>query len=86
MELNVQADETGALRVPPGLAPPGARFVVEARGETLILRRIRSEPEDWWDRTTPQERAAWLREWVTGLPPSPPISIEATRRDTIYDK
>ena len=85
MGLTIQADESGALVVPPGLAPPGARFTVEARGEVVILRRDTTPPDEWWAATTPAERAAWLKEWIASLPPSPALPLEATRRDTMYD-
>jgi len=85
MSQTIQADETGALVVPPGLAPPGARFTVEARGEVVILRRDPSTADEWWASTTPAQRVAWLREWIASLPPSPALPPEATRRDSMYD-
>jgi len=84
----IQADENGALRVPPGLAgqvPPGARYTVEPHGDVVILRRESSKAEDWWATSTPAERAAWLGEWLASLPPSPALPREATHRDSMYE-
>jgi hypothetical protein len=85
MGLTIQADETGGLVVPPGLAPPGARYSVEARGGVVILRREPSTADEWWESTTPAQRVAWLDEWVASLPPSPALPPEATHRDSMYD-
>jgi hypothetical protein len=85
MSVMIQADKTGALALPPGSAPPGARFRVEARGEVVILRRDPAQAHEWWAATTPAERAAWLREWIASLPPSSALPLEATGRDSMYD-
>jgi hypothetical protein len=85
MSQTIQADESGALVLPAGLAPPGARFTVEARGEVVILRRDRSTADEWWASTNPAQRVAWLEEWVASLPPGPALPLEATRRDSMYD-
>ena len=88
MSLTLQADENGALLLPPGvLGPvePGARFTVEPYGDTVILRREPDAAERWWSTTTPAERVAWLDEWIRDLPPSPPLPLEATSRETMYD-
>ncbi len=85
MGQTIQADEAGVLVVPAGLAPPGARFTVEVRGEVVILRRDPSAADEWWASTTPAQRVAWLDEWVASLPPSPALPPEATRRDSMYD-
>lgn len=85
MSHTIQADERGALIVPAGLAPPGARFTVEARGESVILRRDRSTADEWWASTTPAQRVAWLEEWVASLPPGPAVPPEASHRDSMYD-
>jgi hypothetical protein len=72
MGQTIQADENGALVVSSGLlgrVEPGTRFEVER----------------WWASTTPAQRVAWLREWIASLPSSPPIPLEATRRDSMYD-
>ena len=88
MSRTIQADETGALVVPADMSGgvrPGARFTVEPYGDVVILRRDPSEAEQWWASTTPAQRAAWLDEWIAGLPPSPALPLEATRRDSMYE-
>jgi hypothetical protein len=57
MSQTIQADETGALLAPAGLALPGARFTVEVRGEVVILRRDPSTADEWWASTGAPEHA-----------------------------
>jgi hypothetical protein len=83
MSQTIQADETGALVVPPGLAPPGTRFTVEPRGDDVVLRR--EAADESVDVEAAAAKIAWLRSWIDSLPPSPPIPLEATRRDSMYD-
>jgi len=64
MSQTIQANETGELVIPAGLAPPGARFTVGARGEVVILLRDPSTADEWWASTTPAQRVAWLEEWL----------------------
>jgi hypothetical protein len=88
MGHTIQADEHGALVVPPelvGEVRPGTRYAVEPHGDALILRREGSDACHWWSVTTPAQRAAWLEAWVASLPPAPPLPREATRRDSMYD-
>jgi hypothetical protein len=88
MGLTIQADESGALVLPaesPGQVEPGTRFSVEPRGDVILLRREPGEAERWWDSTTPEQRVAWLEEWIRNLPASPPLPLESTRRDSIYE-
>ncbi len=88
MSLTIQADESGTLVLPAGTigqVEPGTTFSVEPHGNVVILRRQPDEAERWWATTTPAERVAWLHEWVRGLPSGPPIPIEATHRDSIYE-
>jgi hypothetical protein len=88
MSQTIQADETGALVVPAGMVgqvEPGDRFSVEPHGNVVILRREPDKAARWWTSTTPAQRIAWLNEWIRGLPPSPALPLEATRRDTMYD-
>ena len=85
MGQTIQADETGALVVPSGLVPPRTRFIVESRGADVLLRREPGEAERWWAATTPAQRLAWFEEWIRGLPASPSLPLEATRRDSIYE-
>lgn len=84
----IQADESGALIVPSGVAgpvQPGSRFTVEPCGDALILRRESPGSEDWWSTTTPAQRLAWLEEWIADRPPSPALPRAATQRDSMYD-
>lgn len=84
MAVTIQADENGALLIPPGSGiEPGARFSVEPRGDLLILRREPAASPDQSDGTA--AKIARLREWIATLPPSPPLPIEATSRDSIYE-
>ena len=88
MPHTIEAAEDGSLLVPPGVAgpvPPGARFTVEPHGNVVILRRELSDAEDWWATTTPDQRVAWLGEWIASLPASPALPPEATHRDSMYD-
>ena len=83
MSQTIQADETGALVVPAGMAPPGARFTVEPRGDDVVLHR--QADDESLDAEAAAAKIAWLHSWIDSLPLSPPISLEATRRDTLYD-
>ena len=85
MGKTIQADETGALVVPPGLAPPLTRFTVESWGDDVLLRREPSRVSSAGDREAAAAKIARLREWIASLPSSPPIPLEATRRDSMYD-
>jgi hypothetical protein len=88
MSRTIQADETGALVVPAGLAPPGARFSVEPQGDDVILHRQtpdESAEAESVDAEAAAAKIAWLRSWIESLPPSPAIPLEATRRDSMYD-
>ena len=82
MPLTIQADENGALVVP-GVLPPGTRFTVEPRGDGVVLRR--QADDESLDAEAAAAKIAWLHSWIDSLPPSPPMSLEATRRDTMYD-
>jgi hypothetical protein len=85
MNQTIQADDRGSLVLPAGAVPPGTRFTVEVLGEDVILRRESSQAERWWASTTPEQRVAWLREWMASLPPGTALPLEATRRDSMYD-
>ena len=83
----IEAGETGSLLVPAeaaGLVPPGTRFTVEPHGNIVILRREVSTGRSS-DISTPADRFARLRAWITVLPQSPPLRPEATHRDSMYD-
>ncbi len=81
----IQANENGTLIVPAGLVQPGAKYTVEPRGDVVILRRELSNGNTWWETTTPDQRIAWLEEWIANLPPAPALPREATHRDSMYD-
>ena len=88
MSFTIQADESGSLVLPNGIigqVEPGTRFSVEPHGDSVILRR---EPGKV-PRTEPDEAAAAkiarLRKWIASFTPGPAISLEGTRRDTMYD-
>jgi hypothetical protein len=88
MPHTIQADESGALVVPAGVAGdvrPGERFTVEPCGDAVILRRENPASSDWRQEPTPQEWVASLERWLATLPASPPVPLEATRRDSLYD-
>jgi hypothetical protein len=86
MGQTIQADETGALVVPPGLAPPLTRFTVESLGDDVLLRREPAGISTACDREAAAVKIARLREWIASLPSSPSIPLEATRRDSMYDR
>jgi hypothetical protein len=85
MAQTIQSDEQGELVAPAGVVPPATRFTVEPHGDVVILRREPSRADEWWASTTPEQRVAWLREWIASLPPGAPRSREATRRDSMND-
>jgi hypothetical protein len=81
----IESDSRGTLVVPAGVVPPLTRFSVEPHGDVVILRREPARADEWWASTTPEQRAAWFREWVSNLPPSVAVPLEATRREALYD-
>jgi hypothetical protein len=83
MSLTIQADDNGALVVPAGVLPPRTRFTVEPRGDDVVLRRQVAEESAVAEAAA--AKIARLRSWIDSLPPSPPIPLEATRRDSMYD-
>jgi hypothetical protein len=85
MGQTIQADDTGALVVPPGSAPPRTRFTVESWGDDVLLRREPAGVSAASDREAAAAKIAWLRQWIASLPASSPIPLEATRRDSMYD-
>lgn len=87
MGLTIEADEKGALVLPPGSVgtiAPGARFSVEPRGDLVILRRepANSSLDEAGDAAA---KIARLRTWIASLPPSHPVPLAATSRDSIYE-
>lgn len=85
MGQTIESDVDGVLVVPAGVLPPATRSRVEPHGDVVILRREPSRADAWWASTTPEQRVAWFREWVSSLPPSAALPLEATRRDALYD-
>lgn len=86
--MTIQADKNGALLLPAGSmghVEPGDAFSVEPHPDVVILRREPSEAQRWWSATTPEQRIAWLEEWIRNLPASPPLPRVATRRDSMYE-
>jgi hypothetical protein len=83
MSLTIQADDNGALVVPAGVLPPRTRFTVEPRGDDVVLHR--EAADESVDPEAAAAKIAWLRSWIASLPPGPPIPLEATRRDSMYD-
>ena len=53
--------------------PPGAR---------TNRNRLREEP---FDPIAAKAKVQWLDEFLKTLPDSPPIPVEATRRDAFYE-
>jgi transglutaminase-like putative cysteine protease len=61
----VEVDERGTIQLPADLLTtlkPHARFVLERRGATLVLRPVASQL--FWATATPEERAAAVRRWA----------------------
>jgi hypothetical protein len=81
----IQADDAGVLVVPSGSVPPRTRFTVESRGDDVLLRREPAGVSTASDREAAAVKIARLRKWIASLPSSPPIPLEATRRDSMYD-
>ena len=87
MNQIVEVDEQGGLHLPPEVlshAKPRTRYVVEAQGETLILRPAEKSPP-FWATATPEERAEDLRRWVASHKTGPNLPDEALRREQMYD-
>ena len=87
MSRIVEVNEEGALNVPAdvlGNAPPHTRYVVDVRGNAIILKPVDS-PAPFWATASPQERAEDLRQWAASHTDGPGLPDEALRRDHIYD-
>ena len=83
----LEADENGALTIPPELlsnSAPHARFSIDARGDQLILARLRPEGSRALPLTN-EDLARDFIDWISTLPPGPGLSHEATTRDSIYE-
>lgn len=83
-------DETrddGSLHVPaemPSQSQLPTEFKLEALGDALIMVPASGE-EPFWNRATPQQRAAAFRKWVATCPPVPQLPDEAFERESWYD-
>lgn len=85
ISVTIESDAQGRLVLPAGVAPPLTKYGLEPHGDVLILRREPSQAEEWWSATAPEERVAWLQEWIGSLAPGTPLAREATRREAMYD-
>jgi hypothetical protein len=86
MSWIVEVDEEGTLRLGPetlGTVKPHTRYIVDAVGNTLVLRPVESQP--FWESATPEERAEAFREWAASHVSGPGLPDEALRRENIYD-
>jgi hypothetical protein len=77
MNGTIESDAQGSLVAPAGVVPPLTRFSLEPHGDVLILRREPSRAEEWWGASSPEQRVAWLREWIGSLQPGAPLPREA---------
>ncbi len=59
------------------------REAASRRGDDVLLRR--QATDESVDSGAAAAKIAWLQSWIDSLPPSPPIPLEATRRDSMYD-
>jgi Asp-tRNA(Asn)/Glu-tRNA(Gln) amidotransferase B subunit len=87
MSRIVEVNEEGASHLPPevlGHAKPRTRYLVEAQGETLILRLAENQ-QPFWATATPEEWVADFRQWVASHRTGPKLPDEALRRETMYD-
>jgi hypothetical protein len=84
----VEVDERGAIQLPTEIlktVKPHARFALEQRGATIVLRPLSDAPH--WLSATPEERAAAIRQWdALDRPPAPSLSDEATSREHMYNE
>jgi len=94
----VEVDEQGTIHLPRELlgdTPLPARYILEAQGDVLTLRKLDESfnremldmPHSAWFDRTPAERAAAIHDWIASLPrrEGPPIPDEALRRENLYD-
>ncbi len=83
----LELDPQGELRIPAEVLQQLAaahQFQVEIHEDMLILRPVNSQP--FWQVATPKERASRWQDWANQpRPPSPALTDQALRRDSIYD-
>jgi hypothetical protein len=92
----IEIDADGTLHLPRELLGDTllpARYIVEAQGDLLTLRKFDENfsqetiyPDDssWSDRT-PAERAMAIQAWAASHTDGPGLPDEAVRRETMYD-
>ncbi len=86
MAYIVEADDKGALIVPPELRDvvrPHSRYMIEVQGEVLILRPQNGEP--FWATASNDQRKHAFQEWVATHDAGPGLPDEALHRDSIYE-
>ena len=87
MSRIVEVNEEGALNLPAavlGNAPPRTRYLVDVRGNAIVLKPV-DGPPPFWASASPQERAADLQRWTASHTDEPGLPDEALRRERMYD-
>lgn len=83
----VEVNEEGSLYLPSDVlehAPPHTRYIVNVRGEAIVLQPV-AVSSPLWARATPQERADDLVRWASSHTNGPGLPDEALRREHLYD-
>jgi hypothetical protein len=84
----LETNDEGGLNLPAeliGAVKPHAKFELDVVGSVLILRPA-DKDNPFWQRATPQERAAMFRKWAESPRPTAPyLSLESLRRENLYD-
>jgi hypothetical protein len=83
----VETNAEGDLLLPAallGAAGTHREFEVQVAGETVVLRPVEGQ-RPFWERATPDQRAAAFRQWAATCPPVPPLPDSAFQRDNWYD-
>ena len=87
MSTIIEADETGALHLPPALLPnaaPGQRYAVETGRDRVVVSNVEAAPA-FWQTASPEERATDLQRWAASHRDGPGLPDSAVGRDPIYD-
>jgi hypothetical protein len=83
----IEVSDEGTLHLAPdvlGNAPPRTRYVVNVRGDTIVLRQVTGRTP-FWATASSQERADDLVEWASRHEDGPGLPDEALRREYLYD-
>jgi hypothetical protein len=84
----LETNDDGGLNLPPellGTAKPHAKFELEILGDTLILRPV-DKVQPFWQQASRQEWIKEFKRWAElPRPTTPDISLEALRRENMYD-